>query len=173
MMYHSDLYNEHNESLDRFIKLFNSAEPKNLLMIRKPVEDYKHDGLLINLETGHNFGFDWTKSQHTLFNQSNFIYKYLGCINTKLNTKSSQLFITTDCNEQQIAIAWRNDFLQEPINYFSCIYDGQEIFRKIRYTDKYKIYTYNNIKSFKEMINNALLLNKFNHTIFNTEGITL
>lgn len=171
-MYHKELYNEHNESLDRFIKIFNSTNPKNLLMIRKPVEDYKHDGLLIDMVSGNNFGFDWTKSQNILFNENGLKYQKLACINSKLNTKTSQLLITTDLQENQIAVSWHNDFIEESVQYFTYMTkEGKEILRTIRYTQNFKTYTYNNIECFKNMIQEALDTQTFNHTIFNTEDI--
>ncbi len=153
--------------MNKFIELFNTTGNKNLMMLRCQEETYKHDGIFIDLANFKSFGFDWTKSNNCIFKDGELVYKKLACIESKLNILSSKLYITTDENENCIAIAWQEDFIKENKNYF--IFEaagGEQIERQIRYTKHFKTYTYNDIALFKQMLERALNTNTFNKKIF-------
>lgn len=167
MMYHAELYSIHNMSMDKFVLLFNATGNRNLIMIKCQEETYKHDGIFIDLATMKSFGFDWTRSNNNIFREGELIYKKLGCIESKLNILSSKLLITTDKNENCIATAWHDNFIQEQLSYF--IFDaagGEQIERQIRYTKQFKTFTYENIALFKQMIQRALDTEKYNMEVF-------
>ena len=67
-MYHAELYDTHNSSMESFIQLFNNCNiERNILMIANREETYKHDGLFIDLSSGQTFGYDWTRSNSKIF----------------------------------------------------------------------------------------------------------
>ena len=168
MMYHSELYDTHNSSMESFIQLFNNCNiERNILMIANREETYKHDGLFIDLSSGQTFGYDWTRSNSKIFENEELKYKRLACIESKLNIPSSKLLITSDITESAIATAWHDDFMKESVDYFLFTAAGGEtIKRHIRYTKNFKNYGYANIKDFKLMIKRALDTQTYNKNIF-------
>ncbi len=69
-MFNKALYKEHNASLDHFITIFNENKD-NLMMILNPRENYMHDGLFIDFDSGRTAGFDWTKRQKYVLRKEN------------------------------------------------------------------------------------------------------
>ena len=165
MWYRRELYSEHNESMDRFIEKFNSySVHTNLLMLRLPRDFGKHDGIFIDLETQQSIGFDWLKFHQEIFTNGELKYKKLSIVNSKLDIESTKIFVETDLREEEIVIAWREDILKENTTYF---YDkvqslNKTVKRDRRLTDKFKIYNYNEICSFKKLVYRALQTETYN-----------
>lgn len=168
MMYHAELYDTHNSSMEDFITLFNNSNTeKNLVMIANREETYKHDGLFIDLESGRTFGYDWTRSKSKIFRNGGLIYERLACIESKLKIPSSKLLITSDITESAVAVAWHDDFMKEQVDSFLFTAAGGEtIKRQIRYTKNFRTYSYGNIAGFKLIIKRALDTQTYNQKIF-------
>ena len=167
MMYHAELYDTHNSSMESFIKLFNECNTeKNLVMVANREETYKHDGLFIDLESGRTFGYDWTRSKSKIFRNGGLIYERLACIESKLKIPSSKLLITSDIAETAVAVAWHDDFIKEQIDTFLFAAGGEKVERQIRYTKHFKTYSYENIADFKLIIKRALDTQTYNKKIF-------
>lgn len=157
MMYHKELYEPHNNSLDRFIESFNQTLIfPNLIMVRCPVETYKHDALIIDMDSKQTLGFDWSKSPKVLFNDGKWIYSQYTLIASKYEIKSSDLYITTDAHEEQILVLWRADIDVSKKSYFLDCGQGGEILRPVYKTTNYKIFNLRELETFKIAINKTL-----------------
>lgn len=157
MWYHKDLYDEHNNSLDRFIEKFNeSSIYKNLIAVRNPLENQRHDGVIIDLDTKTMIAFDWSKSQKALFIEDKWKYKNYTLIASKYNILSTDLYITTDINENHILTVWRQDIDINRKKYFIDFGQGGEIVRPVFEVDNYEIFQINDITKFKIYIKQCL-----------------
>ncbi|ERI79420.1 hypothetical protein [[Clostridium] symbiosum] len=157
MMYHKELYAPHNDSLDRFIQSFNQTLIfPNLIMIRCPTENFKHDALIIDMDSKKILGFDWSKSPQILFIDGTWRYSQYTLIASKYDIESSDLYITTDANEEHILVLWRSDIDVSKKSYFLDHGHGGEVVRPVYKTTNYKIYNLQELETFKIAINKAL-----------------
>lgn len=163
MMYRKSLYDPHNESLDTFILKFNNAQIyPNLIAIRCPQENYKHDAIFIDTNNKKSIGFDWSKSPQVLFIDDKWKYSQYTLIASKYEIESSDLYITTDAHEKNVLVLWREDINPKQITYFiDRARPGGEILRPAYKTNSYKIYSLDKIELFKMAIKNALDTNNF------------
>lgn len=157
MMYHKELYAPHNDSLDIFIQNFNQTLIfPNLIMVRCPIETYKHDALIIDMDSKKTLGFDWSKSPKTLFYDGKWKYSQYTLIASKYDIESSDLYITTDANEEQILVLWRSDIDTSNKSYFIDCGHGGEVVRPVYKTNNYKIFNLQELETFKIAINKTL-----------------
>lgn len=160
MMYRKYLYDPHNESLDRFIKKFNSAQIyPNLIAVRCPQENFKHDAIFINMDNLQAIGFDWSKSPQVLFVGDKWKYKEYTLIASKYEIESSDLYITTDANEQQVLTLWRKDIDTTQLTYFmDHAGQGGDTLRPAYKTNAYRIFSLESMEVFKIYVKNSINL---------------
>ena len=163
------LYNEHNESLKDFSRLFNfNKSYPHLRFIPNRTETHNNDGIIYNELTGAFIGFDW-EYRYKYFSNCQFQFDSLRQYERKLLKPSIQLSIQCDSTETGIAVAWHSDWLveeQENLNLATGSSEKQH--ETVRYTKKFKIYEYNseNMSVFKEMLNRAFSTGKFSSESF-------
>lgn len=167
MMFHPEHYEEHNLSLNRFIRRFNGSDVfKNVLMIKTPEENYLSDGFYIDMDTGRTMGFDWTKSSKEKYRDGRFMYEQILIVDSKTNIATNTLIIETDTSEEYFSVVFAEDLRKSPIVYFSDTAGGEPIRRQARKTKKFETYSYEQIGGFKSMVREALSTGTFNHSIF-------
>ena len=162
------LYNEHNESLKDFSKLFNfNKSYPHLRLIPNRTETYTNDGIIYNELTGTFIGFDWEYRDEDFAN-CQFQSDGLGQCERKLAKPSIQLAIKCNRTETEIAIGWRSDWLAEKQENLNLATDSSEKqYGAVRYTKKFKIYVYyENMTEFKAMLNKAFSTGKFSSESF-------
>ena len=101
------------------------------------------------------FSFDW-EYRDKYFSNGHFVFDTLGQYERKIIKPSIQLSIQCDSTATSIAVAWHNDFKKE--NKIKLTLDtdyNQKQFGAVRYTHAFKIYMYEDISDFKEMIQRA------------------
>lgn len=165
-MYRSSLYQKSDETLKNFSKIFNTDKNyPHLHFIPNRTETYDNDGIIYNELTGTFIGFDW-EYRERYFSNCNFQFNTLGQYERKLIKPSIQLAIQCDATETGIAVGWHEDWLKEnQINLNLLTDTPQKQYGTVRYTKKFKVYSYENLEKFKEMLDNA-----FNNSKFNSES---
>jgi hypothetical protein len=135
----------------------------------RPNEDetFDNDGYFIDTNTGRKIGFDW-EYRDKYFTNCKLKYSTLGQYERKLRKPSIQLAIQCDSTETGIAVGWHEDWLKEEVEHrdLSTDFVAKEK-GTTRYTKEFKIYSYENIDSFKEMVAKAIEMNIYSHEIFN------
>lgn len=166
-MYRPSKYNKHNESLENFAKLFNDEQSaKHIVMEPIDEETYDNDGKFVNIKTGEEIGFDW-EYRDRYFSNGVFSFDSLGQYERKLIKKSIQLSIQCDNTQTAILVAWHEDFLLENKVKIGLATDSpRKQYGGVRYTKRFKIYSYQEIKEFKKMIEKAFTSGDLNASIF-------
>lgn len=166
-MYRPSMYNKHDESMFRFAELFNTCSGSNKIeMHPNEKESYDNDGIFTDIETGIQIGFDW-EYRDKYFANCKFAFSSLGQYERKIRKPSIQLSIQCDSTQTGIAVAWHKDWMKEMQETRSLATDyvtkEQGV---IRYTNKFKIYSYQDISSFKEMVERAMQTGIYSAEIF-------
>lgn len=165
-MYRSSLYQKSDETLKNFSRIFNMDKSyPHLRFIPNRTETYDNDGIIYNELTGTFIGFDW-EYRERYFSNCNFQFETLGQYERKLIKPSIQLAVQCDATETGIAVGWHEDWLKENQKNLNLLTDNEEKqYGTVRYTKKFKVYSYENLEKFKEMLDNA-----FNNSKFNSES---
>lgn len=160
------MYNKHDQSLKKFAKLFNDSEHfQNIKICPIEQETFESDGEIVDHETNQSIGFDW-EYRDKYFENCHFEFGSLGQYERKLRKPSIKISIQCDSTETGIAVGWHEDWLREdPIN-LNLATDSDDEFGTVRYTKSFKIYSYENIKEFKAMLNRAFKNRRFNKDSF-------
>ncbi|MCD8378098.1 MAG: hypothetical protein LUB59_04840 [Candidatus Gastranaerophilales bacterium] len=154
-MFNKALYKEHNASLDHFITIFNENKD-NLMMILNPRENYMHDGLFIDFDSGRTAGFDWTKRQKICFEKGKYKYDDFFILSRRLKIKSNEFFIETDANEDHILLTSSKNFENSEERKIHITRDGETELISVKYTDEFKVFSYDSIEDFKAYIKQQL-----------------
>lgn len=165
-MYRPSMYNKHDQSLEAFAKLFNDSEHfPNIKINPIKEETFIDDGQIIDLDTNQGIGFDW-EYRDKYFANCNFRFDSLGQYERKIRKPSIKISIQCDSTETGIAVGWHEDWLKENRINLNLATDSVDESGTVRYTKSFKIYSYENIKEFKEMLNRAFKNKRFNKNSF-------
>lgn len=160
------MYNKHDESLRKFARLFNGSKDYRHIQIRPNTEEtYDNDGQIVNTYTGQEIGFDW-EYRDRYFENCNFRFKTLGQYERKLIKPSIKISIQCDSTETGIAIAWHEDWLSVSCINRRLATDSNDEWGTVRYTKHFRVYSYDNIRDFKEMLDRAFKSGNFNKHSF-------
>jgi len=166
-MYRPSHYNIHNESLEKFCNLFNECpEYEHIKMYPITEETFIDDGYFLNTHTGEKIGFDW-EYRANYFQNGKFSFDTLGQYERKIIKPSIDISLQCDSTQTAIAVAWHNDFYIEPQVRIRLETDYSEKENgKTRYTKKFKIFMYEDMITFKKMINKAFNTGNKNSSVF-------
>ena len=161
------MYNKHDETMNKFTELFNNCSHyTNLQMQPITEETFVDDGIIIDTTSNKNFGFDW-EYRDKYFSNGKFVFETLGQYERKIIKPSIQLSIQCDSTFTAIAVAWHNDFKKENQVLLNLSTDyNKDQYGKVRYTHAFKIYKFDNIISFKAMIQRAFYNDEFSSKSF-------
>lgn len=166
-MYRPSKYDKHNETLEYFAKLFNSeTSATDIVMSPNKEETYDNDGYFVNLKTGEKIGFDW-EYRDRYFENGRFRFESLGQYERKLIKGSISISLQCDSTQTAILVAWHQDFLTEDKISLSLATDyTQKQNGDVRYTKEFRIYRYEEINDFKQMIKRAFTTKTENCSVF-------
>ncbi len=166
-MYRPSMYQKHDETMLNFAELFNNChEHRHILMRPNPEETFDNDGVFVDVNTNNSIGFDW-EYRDAHFANCHFDFNSLGQYERKLQKPSIQLSIQCDSTVTGIAVGWHEDWLSERKEMRSLLTDS--IVRErgtIRYTKKFRIYSFEQVNIFKAMIANAMRMRIYSSKIF-------
>ena len=157
-MYYPSRYEEHNDSLKKFVDSFNQAEFKTIEAVMKE-EDFKNDAW-IDL-WGVKINFDWQKA--FLWSGSTFLFPQFQGFERKFDPeKKIHLFIECSKDEVSFVVAWLKDF-GDPEKIVRSQEKGIEN-GFCRKTKHFRIFKYSDMKFFKFWLLNTypLLIGKLN-----------
>lgn len=157
-MFRPKLYNKHDETMLSFAEKFNNCPVcKDVEMRPNPEETYDNDGIFINVKTNNSFGFDW-EYRDKYFSNCKLAFDSLGQYERKLRKPSIQLSLQCDSTETGIAVGWHSDWLLEEMETraLATDYRYKQKNGRVRYTKKFRIYSYEQIDSFKRFVSDAL-----------------
>lgn len=166
-MYRPSMYNKHDETMWNFAERFNGSPVcRNIEMRPNPVETFDNDGIFIDINTHRSIGFDW-EYRDRYFAYCNLDFDSLGQYERKLRKPSIKISLQCDSTETGIAVGWHEDWLQEEKERKALMTDSS---RKengfTRYTTRFKIYSFEQIDSFKNMVASAMCLQVYSSEIF-------
>ncbi|MCM1192506.1 MAG: hypothetical protein NC123_01290 [Butyrivibrio sp.] len=166
-MYRPSMYKKHDETMLNFVQLFNSSPVcENIEMRPNEEETYDNDGIFIDVRTNRSIGYDW-EYRDRYFANCKLAFDSLGQYERKLKKRSIQIALQCDSTETGIAVGWHADWLEEARENRALKTDSaQKEDGTIRYTDKFKIYSFKDVDSFKEMVADALRLGVYSSEIF-------
>lgn len=166
-MYRPSMYDKHDETMLNFAEKFNKSPVcRNIEMRPNPVETYDNDGIFIDINTNRLIGYDW-EYRDRYFEHCKLKFKSLGQYERKLRKPSIQIALQCDSTETGIAAGWHEDWLREERERRALRTDS--LWKEngyIRYTTRFKIYSFDQIDSFKNMIASALQLQMYSSEIF-------
>jgi len=172
-MYRPSKYKLSQDSLVNFANVFNSCEYcPSLRCYYNKVETYDNDGYFLDTVTIKVIGFDW-EIRDKYFTNGVFAFPTLGQYERKIRKPSIDISVQGDSTQTAVMVAWHDDFKVEKQKQIVCStdYDIKEN-STIRYTDKFKIYSYVDIKELKFMLAWALDNNVFCSKAFNWRDYT-
>lgn len=154
-MYHPEKYESHNESLQRFIDIFNDiAQQKGnkLKMEFRETENYIDDGHIVFLETGDAIIFDWEK-RFRYYDTYGFPFDTFGQFERKIQKEEIELSIQCSKDESAFCYAWHSDFLKEtPERVPSITGSGSYENNPKRFTKKFYELRYDEIEKFHNSV---------------------
>lgn len=166
-MYRPSMYNKHDETMFRFAEKFNQSPVcKNIKMCPNPEETFDNDGKFMDVNTNRSIGYDWEyRDNH--FAHCKLAFNSLGQLERKLRKPSIQLSLQCDSTETGIAVGWHEDWLQEERESRLLSTDSAEEEKgSVRYTTHFKIYSFDQIDTFKNMVASAVSLQIYSSEIF-------
>lgn len=166
-MYRPSMYGKHDETMLHFAEIFNASQVcKNIEMRPNPTETYDNDGIFIDVNTNRAIGFDW-EYRDRYFANCKLAFKSLGQYERKLKKPSIQISLQCDSTETGIAVGWHEDWLQEEREKRALLTDNPWKEKgSIRYTTRFRIYSFEEVDSFKDMIAGAIALQIYSSKIF-------
>lgn len=166
-MYRPSMYNKHDETMLHFAELFNSCSVcRNIEMLPNVIETYDNDGTFADRSTNQTIGFDW-EYRDKYFKYGKFAFKELGQYERKLKKPSIQISLQCDSTETAIAVGWHEDWLLEEEEKRAMRTD--HLWKEkgsVRYTTRFKIYSFEQVDIFKKMIARAMGLQTYSSKIF-------
>lgn len=139
---------EHDNSLTRFIEMFNGAHPQDITAKMWLVEQYVYDGV-IDL-WGLEIKYDWEKRDG--WEGDEFPFDTLGQFERKFDSeKEIQLTIQSNRDETYFAVAWHKDFDEVTDVLRTTNYKYEEAGR-MRTTRKFTVFSYGNMNQFKRWL---------------------
>jgi len=160
-------YADHESSLKTFAELFNACRDGNRLVMQTyQTENFRDDGVIVHTQSGKRITFDWEKRDR-YFRSGIFKFDTLWQFERKIKKDEIGLSLQCDSDETAVLAAWHKDWLKEPIKTRRLLTDspGKETAR-VRETRHFKIYTYSEMKEFREMIYKAIKEEKFESGVF-------
>lgn len=168
-MYYPSKYDEHNESLKRFVKLFNETAGKlggRIVMRIRENENFRDDGIIQDCKTDMQILFDWEKRQ-SYYTKCGFPFDTFGQFERKIKKEEILLSIQCSQNEDCFCIAWHEDFKDENIEFIpSATESGEPEFTGKRFTKKFLELRYDEMDKFYKILENAFDRRTFNSTTF-------
>ena len=158
-MYRPSKYNIHNESMDKFVKVFNACPLfPNIVMIPKEKEDFQCDGYFLNTITGQSIGYDW-ELRDKYFANGVFRFKTLGQYERKIIKPDIEITLQADSTQTAVAVAWHEDYRNENILNRSLSTDtNKKQFGNTRETSKFWIIRYEDVERLKMILHKAFEL---------------
>lgn len=166
-MYRPSMYNKHNETMTKFAELFNNSPASPHIEMRPNLEEtFDNDGIFIDTVTKESIGFDW-EYRDRYFADCKLVFPTLGQYERKLKKPSIQLSIQCDSTETGVAVGWHEDWLQEEREKRSLRTDSsQKENGSTRYTTRFKIYSFEQMDSFKDMVARAMQKKEYSSKVF-------
>lgn len=166
-MYRPSMYSKHDETMNNFAVLFNSLSiHKNIEMRPNPVETFDNDGIFIDIITNRSIGYDW-EYRDRYFSYCKLAFESLGQYERKLKKTSIQLSLQCDSTETGLAVGWHEDWLVEERERRALRTDYyQKENGAIRYTENFRIYSFEEVDRFKNMVASAMRLQLYSSKIF-------
>jgi len=172
-MYHPNKYKEHNESLERFVKKFNTIGEEFNSEIKIEInehENYIDDALIIDKKTGKSFSFDWEK-RDKYYEDCGFPFKDFGQFERKIKKENIKLSIQCSKSEKCFCIAWHDDFKKEEIKKIGSVTEkGNKEFTPKRFTEEFIELNYNEMGKFHKILRKAFDDDLFNSKSFDDVG---
>ena len=166
-MYRPSMYDKHDETMLHFAERFNNCPvSRNIEMRPNPVETYDNDGIFIDVNTNCSIGYDW-EYRDRYFAYCKLAFESLGQYERKLRKPSIQIALQCDSTETGIAVGWHEDWLQEEKEKRALRTDSSwKENGSTRYTTRFKIYSFEQIDSFKNMVASAMRMQVYSSKIF-------
>jgi hypothetical protein len=169
-MYHSNKYDESNQSLERFGLAFNKIAYQlgsEFYFNISKIENFRDDGSIIHTKTGKRILFDWEK-RHSYYNSfGQFAFKTFGQFERKIRKPEIELSIQCSTDETGFCIAWHNDFRNEVVvNVGSKTANGGKEFDGKRFTKNYLEIPYVDMAKFYQILLNAVNNNTYDCNSF-------
>lgn len=169
-MWRGSTYHLSQASLEYFANAFNSLEVcKNIRWEYIREETFSNDGWFVNLETGETIGYDW-EIRDDYWDAGKFPFDTLGQFERKFDpAKAIKLSIQCSKNCSAIVVAWHEDFAEEKVTDIQLATDSSEKENgKTRYTKHFRVFRFDEMELFKQLISKAFQTKTYNHTIFDT-----
>ena len=164
-MYHPKKYEDHEQSLKKFVDLFNKQSDGRICMSIHKEENFRDDGVISDKKTGKQIPFDWEK-RHSYYNTFGFPFDSFGQFERKILKPEVILSIQCSKDESAFCIAWHSDFLKEEMKKIDSIKENGSYENKgKRFTRKFKEYSYKDIGHFNNSLKQAFDKNKFNYEV--------
>ncbi len=161
------MYQKHEESLSRFVDLFNNTRDNYpVIMQIYQTENFRDDGVIVDSKTGKRITFDW-EIRDKYFSRGKFKFSTLGQFERKI--KKDEIGLSLQCDKEQTAVlvAWHQDWLKEKPQPVSLKTDSRNKEKgMVRMTRHFKIYPYANMVAFRAMIYRALRTGRYDHRVF-------
>ncbi len=153
--------------MNNFVDLFNSLPVhKNIEMRPNSIETYDNDGVFTDISTNRSIGYDW-EYRDKYFANCKLAFKSLGQYERKLKKPSIQLSLQCDSTETGIAVGWHEDWLTEERERKDLMTDYYQNENGIvRYTENFRIYSFEEAERFKNMVAGAMKLQLYSSEIF-------
>ena len=166
-LYRPSLYDKHDETMNRFAEMFNRLEIyRNIIMRPNPVETFDNDGVFIDIETNRSIGYDW-EYRDRYFAYCKLAFESLGQYERKIKKPSIQLSLQCDSTVTGVAVGWHEDWLNEEREKRSLKTDYSKKEKgTLRYTTNFRIYSFEELDSFKHMVATAMRLQLYSSKIF-------
>lgn len=166
-MYRPSMYGKHDDTMLHFADLFHRCPVcRNIEMRPNQVETFDNDGIFIDTDTGRQIGYDW-EYRDRYFANCRFKFEDLGQYERKLEKPSIQVSLQCDATETGIAVGWHEDWLKEKRVRRELLTDSrQKEDGTLRYTKKFRIYSFEQMDCFKRMIAAALERGIYSAEIF-------
>ncbi len=158
-MYRPSKYDIHNESMNKFVKIFNDCPLfPDIIMFPKKEEDFKCDGYFVNTTTQKKIGYDW-ELRDRYFSNGVFAFKTLGQYERKIIKPDIEITLQADSTQTAVAVAWHEDYRNENLLNRSLLTDtNKKQFGNTRETSKFWIIRYENVATLKVILHTAFEL---------------
>ncbi|MBU4501687.1 MAG: hypothetical protein KKA79_03790 [Nanoarchaeota archaeon] len=127
-------------------------------------ENFRDDGV-ITFEDGNSIIFDWEK-RDAHWTGDRFPFSELGQFERKLQKQEIKLSIQCNKEEKTFAIGWHEDWLKENKIRRNLATNNVDESGVVRYTSKFKVYSYDEIDKFMDVIIKAFKKSAFNYRSF-------
>mgnify|MGYP001174904920 CR=1 FL=1 len=168
-MFYPSRYEDHNNALKNFIKLFNLksiAGNHNLKMSSNLNENYYDDGNILNEINKREISFDFEK-RFKYFDTYGFKFKTLGQFERKIIKSKIKLSIQCSTDEKSFLVAWHEDFYKEKkYKTYSSTESNIKENNPKRYTQDFLEIRYDSMDYFLKIISNSFNKNQYNKSTF-------